>query len=227
MSQTLVPEIPPTLTYDLAWATSEEREQILAEMRKLDRQTMNLTIMPKSRLLRMRAPEAGNRIVGWAGLDAWYTPEMAEFFSLYVYPEFRSYLVGLMLETMRAAFIVEECPHIKRVLVRMEASSNTSLLRYRLGSELMLEAKPGEITAETLALCRKCELFGNHCAEQAYLWVDVQRFLERGNERLGFDVSAKTLPMTFTLDPNRMRKAPRPIKDTEPPPHGTKRDPFP
>lgn len=226
MSLTQAPEIPPTFTYELAWATAAERADILAEMTKLGRQTMNLRLMPKSRLLRMRAPEHGNRIVGWAGLDAWYTPGMAEFFSLFVYPEFRSYLVGLVLETTRAAFIVDECPDVRRVLVRMEASSNTSLLRYRLGSELMVEAKPSEIAPDTFALCRKCELYGNHCAQQAYLWVDVKRFLERGNERLGFDVSAKSLPLTVTLDPNRMRKTPRAIQDGAPP-HGTKRDPFP
>lgn len=198
----------------------------MAEMRALGRQTMNLRVMPRSRLLRIRAPEANNRIVGWAGLDAWYTPGMAEFFSLFVHPDHRSYLVGLVLETARCSFLVKQCPDIERVLVRMEASSNTSLLRYRLGSELMAEAKRGDLSADTLRLCQQCELFGNSCAQQAYLWVDLPRFLERGNERLGFEVDTTTLPTMITLDPARMRKAPRPITDTEPP-HGTKRDPFP
>ncbi len=205
-----VSEAPPTLTFQLDWASTAEREEILERMRELGRQTMNLRLMKTSRLLRMRAPEDGDRIVGWAGLDAWHTPGLAEFFSLYVVPEYRSYLVGLILETARCAFVTKECPQVERVLVRMESSSNTSLLRYRVGAGLMTEADPGELAAATRALCHRCELFGGSCAEQAFLWVDVARFLERGNARLGYAVDAADLPRVFRLDPSRIRKSVRP-----------------
>lgn len=209
-------EIPPTLTFQLDWASPSEREEIMAQMRALGRQTMNLRVMKDSRLLRIRAPDDGNKIVGWAGLDAWHTPEMAELFSLFVFPEYRAYLVGLILETARCSFLVKECPHVKRVLVRMEASSNTSLLRYRLGAELMVEAGENEISPETLVLCHQCELFGNSCARQAFLWVDIDRFLSRGYDRIGHEVTTEGLPKLITLDPNRMRKAPRPLHDQGP-----------
>lgn len=210
-------EVPPTLTFELDWASAEERAEIMAEMQRLGRQTMNLRVMPDSRLLRVRAPEDGNRIVGWAGLDAWYTPRVAEFFSLFVYPEYRTYLVGLILETARCAFLVKECAHIERVLVRMESASNTSLLRYRLGASLMAEASREEVGDETLKLCGRCELYGQSCAQQAFLWVDVRRFLARGSERLGFELRADALPTVVRLDPSRIRKSVRPEANAEAP----------
>jgi hypothetical protein len=203
--------LPPSLEFDLDWASPSEREEIMSQMRALGRQTMNLRVMPKSRLLRIRAPNDGNKIVGWAGLDAWYTPGMAEFFSLYVMPDYRAYMVGLILETARCAFLLKECTDVKKVLVRMEASSNTSLLRYRLGSELMIEAGADELSADTLALCKECELYKKSCERQAFLWVDIQRFLERGFERIGRAVTTENLPERIALDPSRMRKAPRPL----------------
>ena len=204
-------EVPPTLSFQLDWATDEERAEIMGHMRRLGRQTMNLRVMKGSRLLRVRAPEDGNRIVGWAGLDAWHTPGLAELFSLFVFPDYRTYLVGLILETARCAFLTRECPDVKRVLVRMESASNTSLLQYRLGAELMREAPPEELGDELLSLCSRCELHGNACAQQAFLWVNVERFLARGQERLGYVIPTENLPLQLRLDPTRIRRSARPV----------------
>jgi len=93
----------------------------------------------------------------------------------------------------------------------MEAASNSSLLQYRLGAELMSEATAEELGAEVLALCGRCELYGRSCAQQAFLWVNVERFLARGQERLGHEVSTEGLPRTLRLDPARIRKSIRPV----------------
>ena len=114
-------------------------------MPKLKRQTMNLRIMRDARLLRVRAVDDDNQLVGWAGLDATFTPDIGEVFSLYVVPPYRTFLVGLILETARAAYLSRQA--IPRVLVRMESATNTSLLRYRVRSGLIEEAKHEEIPA--------------------------------------------------------------------------------
>jgi hypothetical protein len=202
------PEAAPTLVFELDWASPTERLEIMDRARAYGRQTMNLRLMPEARLLRLRAVQDGNRIVGWAGFDIAFTPGMGEVFSLFVEPEYRTYLVGLVLETARCAYLKKA--GASRVLCRMAASTNDSLLSYRLGNGLMMEADAREISPGALALCRQCELFGASCARQAYVWVNVDRFLERGTHRLGTEIDTGALPTTISLDPARFRKSRRP-----------------
>jgi hypothetical protein len=202
-------ETPPTLRFELDWANGEERTQIIEDMRRFGRQTMNLRTMPDSKLLRLRAIEDNNRIVGWAGVDTRYTPGIAETFSLFVVPEYRAFLVGLILETARCSYIANECPDVTRVLTRMESSTNSSLLRYRLNARLMVPATREDVGLDTVDLCQQCELYGKSCPQQAFLWLDVRRFLARGHERLGFELSTRSLPTVVTIDPSRIRRGSR------------------
>jgi hypothetical protein len=190
---------PPSFVFEVDWVTPEERTEILSSMQVARRQTMNLRLMPSARLLRARARDDGNRIVGWAGFDAHFTPGMGEVFSLYVVPSYRTYLVGLVLETVRCAALKKL--GVERVLCRMDARTTFSLLRYRLASKLMIEAARDEVLPEALALCEKCELYGRECASQAYVWVDIDQYLTRGTQRLGFELDPEALPVVLELDP--------------------------
>lgn len=204
-----ISEYPPTLVFDVDWANAEEKRDILEQMVRLERQTMNLRIMPGARLIRIRAVEDDNRVVGWAGCDPVAGPDgLGEVFSLYVIPEYRMYTVGTLLETARAAFL--KSAGVKRVLTRMESGSNTPLLRYRMGARLVVEAALEELPVHTHETCRQCELFGKQCTEQAYLFVDLDALLARGKARFGDTIPSWTLPMRAAIDPRRIRKSVRP-----------------
>ena len=200
-------ELPPTFIFELDWASANERTEIAERMTGLKRQTMNLRVMPHARLLRVRACEDDHRLVGWAGLDVDFTPGIAEVFSLYVLPEYRTYLVGIILETARATFLRQR--GASRVLVRMESATNTSLLRYRVRERLIIEAPRPEIPSDTVRLCTQCELYGEHCTSQAYFWVDLAAFLERGLKRLGCAIEIDALPQRIVLDPRQFRSTRR------------------
>jgi hypothetical protein len=200
-------ELPPTFVFELDWASPAERAEILAQMPQLNRQTMNFRLMQHARMLRVRACEDENRLVGWAGLDTEFTRDVGEVFSLYVIPEYRTYLVGMILETARATYLKQA--RATRVLVRMESATNTSLLRYRVRAGLVVEASRSEIPAATIALCRECELYAKQCTSQSYFWVDLDAFLARGIERLGQAIDVDALPQNIVLDPDRFRRTSR------------------
>ena len=202
-------ELPPTRVFELDWASPAERADILRQMPGLKRQTMNLRVMPQARLLRIRAPEDNDRLVGWAGVDTEFNPDLGEVFSLYVVPAYRTYLVGVILETARAAYLTSR--GVSRVLVRMESATNTSLLRYRVRAGLVREISPDEVPPAALELCTRCELYQNQCTSQAYFWVDAQAFLARGLERLGRPIDIAALPLKLSLDPSKFRGARRPL----------------
>ncbi len=193
--------------FDLDWASVAERSEIVAQMPALNRQTMNFRVMPNSRMLCVRARDDNNRLVGWAGLDTEFTRGIGEVFSLYVVPDYRTYLIGIILETARATYLKQA--RVPRVLVRMESATNTSLLRYRVRSGLVIEAARVEIPPATLALCKQCELYAKQCTSQSYFWIDIDAFLARGIERLGQEIAIENLPQVITLDPERFRRTSR------------------
>jgi hypothetical protein len=201
-------ELPPTLVFELDWATPRERAEIRERMLMLKRQTMNLRVMPSARLLRMRAWDDDRRIVGWAGLDAEFTPGVAEVFSLYVVADYRTYLVGSILETARAAYLMRR--GLSRALVRMESATNTSLIRYRIGRRLMTKVS-NDVPHETVRLCSQCELYGRECTSQEFFWFDLKELHTRGIERLGQSIDVESLPQRITLDPARFRRTRRPL----------------
>jgi hypothetical protein len=201
-------ELPPTTVFELDWASREEQAEICERMIAHKRQTMNVRLMPSARLLRIRACDDGNRIVGWAGLDSEFTPGVAEVFSLFVVAEYRTYLVGVILETARAEYIMRQ--GMSRAFVRMESASNTSLIRYRISRRLMSKAA-NDIPDETAQLCSRCELYGNECTSQAFFWFDLEQLHTRGIERLGQLIKIESLPLRITLDPARFRSARRPL----------------
>ena len=198
-------EIPPSFLFRLSWADDAMRQVIVSRMREERRQTMNLRLMPTARLLHLQRDEDG-ATVGWGGVDADHNPAHPEIFSLFVVPDYRTYLLGLLLEQVRYSYL--RTRGLKWAYVRMEASTNFSLLRYRVTKGLYVHADREELPAEYLQMCERCELYGNDCKDQAYFRVDVENFLQHADARLGtFDVG--TLPRKFELRPEMFRQESR------------------
>lgn len=199
-------ELPPSFVFHSAFADSGEREQIVARMRALDRQTMNIRTQPQARMLRLREGSAEGPIVAWCGFSLRGSEDpKAEFFSLHVEESHRSFLLGLYLETLRAELAREH--GVDRALTRMDSASNSILLEYRSKNRLMTTAT--DLAPSVLAECEGCELFRGKCASQVYLWTDVDALIRRGLERLQFSPVSRGLPGIVEFNPAIFRKVPR------------------
>ncbi len=175
-------EAPPSLDFEINWATHEERKLILQTMVQNHRQTMNFRTMPTAKLLVMRDRNDLRKIVGWEGLDYQHNPKFPEVFSQYVAPEYRTYLLGLALSHACASFL--QSVGVKNAFLRMEAESNSDLLELRKSSIYrILESE--ELDQQWVSECQKCELKGSHCKVQAYLTYKVDDWVQFGNKRLG------------------------------------------
>ncbi len=199
-------EQPPESRYELAWASPEEKAEILGQMRSLHRQTMNLRTMPTARLMLLKTQRGD--VVGWGGVDVEHDPQRPELFSLHVMEEFRTYTLGLVLELARYTW-VRKHGH-KVAYARMDAAGNFSLLRYRLEKQLYRMLRPDTVDRDWAKMCTGCELFGTECREQAFFEIDVEHFIEHGERRIGA-VDVENLPRPFELRREHVRSAVRPL----------------
>jgi hypothetical protein len=216
--------VPPCFSFELGWADAPMRRAILELMTELGRQTMNLRVMPTARLLYVRSLKEGDGIVGWGGVDADFNPKYPEVFSLFIRPDYRTYTLGLLIELARYTYL--QSRGVERVYARMDRASNYSLLEYRVKNGLFQPMVPASLDPSYVSLCRRCELYGRDCAEQAYFMVDVRTFVRHGENRIG-RVDVREMPKIFELRPELIRRSPRlPVLSAGGPPDGAGRTAF-
>ncbi|MEM6989583.1 MAG: hypothetical protein AAF721_03775 [Myxococcota bacterium] len=195
--------------FSLEWADAALMDELIGRMRAESRQTMNLRTGVNPKLLVCR--HQGDP-VGWAGLDVETNPEYPELFSLYLYPEFRRYTIGLLLETARWRYLASL--GIDKAYGRMELATNFRLLRYRLSTGLFERKERGDFPEPWADRCHGCELFGNECTQQTYIAIDVKRALASGESRIG-PIDVDDLPRDFVIRADTMRSKPRKVADED------------
>ena len=185
---------PPTQNkFTLEWAEPDLVDDIIALMSAAERQTMNVRTGADPKMLVCRSE---GEPIGWAGLDVATWPDYPELFSLYLYPPFRRYTIGLLLETARWKYL--DSLGIEVAYGRMELATNFRLFRYRLSTGLFQARDREEFPKEWVERCQTCELFGKQCTQQRFIAIDVKRALASGEARIGeFDV--QDLPRPFVL----------------------------
>lgn len=183
------------LTLTLAWADRLERQTVIALAVRDGRQTMNLRTMPGARLVVLHRPNGG--IAGWAGMDADTDPARPELFSQFVYPAYRGNGLGALLEHVWWSYLASR--NCATGYMRMELESNDSLFQHRLRSGYYRQMSHRELGRRFVDACRKCELFGNACARQIYLGVDVRRALAASTQAMG-TLNIDALPLNIETE---------------------------
>ncbi len=183
-------------TLTLAWADSRQRTRVVELAKSEGRQTMNLRTMPQAKLAVLIRPDG--HFVGWAGMDAETHPDRPEVFSQFIYPNYRGFGLGALLEHVWWAYL--SAWGCKTAYMRMELDDNEQLYRHRLASGYCRVAKATELGDRFLTACRGCELYGDSCRSQAYLAVNVERALAESVKRRG--------PLDICHFPIRLRITP-------------------
>jgi hypothetical protein len=185
-----------TTWFELAWASPGEIHSITRELERLGRQTMNVRLMSRARFVILKNNHGD--AAGWAGLDISYQAGYPELFSLYLREEYRKYSLGLLIESVRAAYLLSQ--NIRVAYVRMtKDESFAGLMRRRLESQFYSVLRPDDLKPSYKDLCRQCELFGKSCPEQVFLKFDVVKFMAQSDLEIG-PVSVD-LPKRFRLTP--------------------------
>lgn len=194
-------------TLTLAWADRDERRSIVALSLREKRQTMNLRTMPGAELVVLRRMDG--EFAGWAGVDIKSDPDHPELFSQFVFPQYRGWGLGALLEHFWWSYLDSHgCP---TGFMRMEFDSNQSLLLHRLESGYCWELPP-ENRTHFAATCRQCELFGTACMRQAYLVVDVRKALAASMRSAG-ELHFDALPMRIELNDHHVSAVPEFARD--------------
>ena len=200
-------EVPPELSFEIAWADETTTREIMAMMRDKRRQTMNLRLMKTARLIVLRTWTARS-IIGWAGLDCGYTPGRAEIFSLFLDEAFRAYTLHSVLDLTRSAYLLKQGVTHAYTRIEMTTNRDWSKKRQEMGTHTHVPIE--ELPSEYVSLCHKCELFQHECTEQAYFRVDLQKLNEVCANRLQRAIDPDSLPIRFDLNPEILRRKIRP-----------------
>ncbi len=195
-------ESPPSLSYIVDLASSEEKNLIFARLKSMARQTMNFRSMPKARVIVLKDMEKGGKIIGWQGFDFESVPNYPEKFSLHLDTEYRSFLLGLALEQAMAMFL--QSKGVEKVFARMQSSSNKSLMDWRLKAGVFSPQESDQLDSSWKDKCKECELFGQRCPTQAYFTFNIPAALELGFKRIGF-VQFTGFPVKLKISPNKIR----------------------
>jgi hypothetical protein len=179
----------------LAWADTQERQKVISLAFQEGRQTMNLRTMPNAELVVLR--RSNGEFAGWAGVDVKTDPALPELFSQFVYPQFRGFGLGGLLEHFWWTYLdSQRCP---TGFMRMELDSNQTLVERRLGSGYCRQVAPEQLGPRFVAACRRCELFGAACGRQVFLAVDVRKALAASARARG-QLDIDSLPMRIVIE---------------------------
>jgi hypothetical protein len=182
--------------FEVSWATELEKQWLGSELRRRGRQSMNIRVMTDARFIFLKT-QLGE-VVGWAGLDIDFNKKYPEMFSLQITEPYQKFSLGLLLEAIRADYMLKQ--GIKIAFVRMAENSTFRLLGKRLDSKHYRLMSPVELDNDYLNLCQRCELLGNKCERQVYLQFDVASFSREAQVLFG-PINAAQLPMKFQLEP--------------------------
>ncbi len=188
-------------TLTLAWASSEERKRIIDLSIQERRQTMNLRTRKGAEVVVLRQPD--ERLVGWTGVDIKTDPVRPELFSQFVYPQFRGFGLGGLLEHFWWAYL--DSHGYSTGFMRMELDSNQTLVERRLHSGYCRRATPEELGQQFVTACRNCELFGTVCHLQIFLAVDVQTALA-DRRRASGPLDINSLPLRIAVEPKKLNQ---------------------
>lgn len=195
---------PPGWNYSIDWASDEDRSKIIALNLAENRQIMNLTTSNLAKLFVLRDEDNNKRIVGWCGVDLDHDPKYPEFFSCYLLPEYRNYLLWLVLEHARSTWALSL--GVTHLYLRMQNASSSvdSLKEKRLKTGIYALIEPKKLDAKFINKCQKCNLFANKCSDQIFLIVDANKMIEHVVARMG--INSDPLPRFFFLKQEEMRK---------------------
>lgn len=187
-------ERPAGLNYRVELATELEKQYIIRRLRAGNRQTMNVRTMPTARFIILRDMDLRGKIIGWQGLDYETKLNFPEKFSLHLDEEYRSFLLGLVLEH---AFAI----HLKSIgieiaYVRMDVSGNFNLSQFRTKNGFFTQLEPSNLDQEWVEKCKQCELFKGSCKEQGFFSFHVSQLIDFATRRLG--------PANFTEFPAKV-----------------------
>ena len=202
----LNPERPPSMNYSLHIGTPEQEQEIFKRLRSMHRQTMNFRTMSNRIFFVLLDEENGKKMVGWQGLGFNDGFPNAEKFSLHIDDEYRSFLLGLALETAFYQYLDQNS--ISFAIGRMDVRSSQSLLDYRLSTGITSEMKREDLPEEWLNMCQGCELFKKSCINQVFIRFDTKAGLEFGRKRLGV-LKNLEFPHKIELIESQMRKSER------------------
>ena len=193
-------EVEP-LTLD--WATSRERQRVIARAIQDGRQTMNLRTMPGAELVVARGSDG--RLAGWGGVDVGSDPQYPEMFSWFVCAEFRGVGLGALFEYV--ALTKLDHAGCSTAFVRMGSDADPGLVERHLASGHYQVVRSGDLPPRFVGACRKCELFDNACRRQVFLAVDVRKALAASATGRGpLDLAA--LPLRIPEGAERFRRFP-------------------
>jgi N-acetylglutamate synthase-like GNAT family acetyltransferase len=168
--------------FSFGWATVIETNEILELIRRYERQSMNLRIMRDARLYVCRSQ---GEVAGWVGISTDHIKDYAEYFSLYVKPEYRGWGLGLSLE-LAVVSEAERCGHrFLHFRVDSKVEDRLTQSRFRSGHIALFEPAP-----EIKDLCTKCELYAKLCQKQTFMKIDVlKRKVQLQTDLQNFEVS--------------------------------------
>lgn len=199
-------EVPPSLKYSIAIASPPQVQQIIQKLKSMNRQTMNLRNMANVEVLILRDDEKNQKIVGWQGLGIHSEYDIPEKFSLHLDTEYRSFLLGLALETVYYKYLRQR--GYNYAMARMDVKATPSLKDYRMTVGVFVPVAKSEMPPRWQDMCSGCELFNKSCVQQVYFKCDVEKGVAFGEQRLGL-INALAFPYQVELVEHKIRKAGR------------------
>lgn len=155
-------------------AKSFESKFILENIRANRRQSMNIRTMHDPRLFVLKSDE---QIMGWIGISMGHFKDYAEYFSLFVLPEYRGQGLGLLLELQVVETAIKN--NFRELHFRVDSDSSRRLFDIRLQSKEMKIISPPDIVKK---MCQDCELYKTACFEQVFFVMNLndrkQRLLQ-------------------------------------------------
>lgn len=199
-------EQPPSLNYVIRLATADEIVNIVKNLQIFERQTMNFRMMPDAKALVLFDRDNMNKIIGWQGFTLKGFNDIPEKFSLHLDLAYRSFLLGLALETVLYKYLDQS--GLNYTILRMDRNGTESLMNYRTTTGVVKEILPKEMPKEWLSMCGNCELYKKTCMQQSFFKVYIRKGIELGEKRLGA-IGELKFPVQIKLEENQIRKVER------------------
>jgi GNAT superfamily N-acetyltransferase len=146
---------------------ARERDTLMERMKRAGRQTHS---MKRLRLGGVYIAEVGRSIAGWGGFDFQSNRRYPEFFSLFVYPDFRGQGIALALELVR--YREAQAQGARHAYIRVGSEVSPELTRKRLESGCFRFV---EVDGSFSELCSDCPQNGSSCATQQFMVIDVEK----------------------------------------------------
>jgi hypothetical protein len=205
------------LDIQIGLATLAEKRSIVSILEGIDRQTMNLRLMPEAEVIVVKLD---GTLIGWGGYSVpTQTGHQPEVFSLHVNPEYRGLHIGALIEYVRCVAL--EGNGVSTAYTRMTYAADYWLLSKRAESSYYSVLEASALDSNYVGLCQQCNIYGTRCLERIFLRIDVTAFREHGAEKFDhldfsdlFTGRASNVPLKLRRsDPGRVEWL-QPSQDT-------------